>query len=106
MRENGYIGSSSGVDGYIGSFTSERNFGFTFSNLDKGVSIVAIALADSAREFMKTYVHEIGHVKSHIAQACNINPYGEEIQYLGDDIVGATWDVAEELLCYRYGTKR
>lgn len=43
--------------------------------------------------------HECGHLATHICQALNITPYGEEIQYIGDDIVEKMWEYAHPLLC-------
>lgn len=31
--------------------------------------------------------------------AYGISPHGEDIQYIGDEIMETTWDIAHELLC-------
>ena len=43
--------------------------------------------------------NECGHMATHICQAFGIDPYGEEIQYIGDDIIEKTWEYAKTLLC-------
>ncbi len=73
--------------------------GLTYSNRDTGETVMVFAKTSCAREFQQSYQHEVGHLKDHIAQARGISPHGEEIQYIGDDIVEATWDIAHGLLC-------
>lgn len=73
--------------------------GLTYSNIGSMESVVVFAKTSSAKEFMQSYKHETGHLQSHIAQAYGLNPHGEEIQYIGDDIVEETWEVAKDLLC-------
>lgn len=34
-----------------------------------------------------------------LLQQKGIDPYGEEIQYIGDDIIEKTWEYAKTLLC-------
>ena len=60
---------------------------------------MVIALTSSAKEFAKSWRHECGHMATHICQALDITPYGEEIQYIGDDIIEAMWEYAHPLLC-------
>lgn len=73
--------------------------GLTYSNSDTRETVMVIAKTSSAKEFQKSYKHETGHLQSHISQTFGINPHGEELQYIGDDIVEATWDIAKNLLC-------
>lgn len=82
------------------NLTSGRlDTGLTYSNEEMGETVVVFAKTSCAREFQQSYQHEIGHAKNHIAKACGISQHGEEIQYIGDDIVEATWGIAHELLC-------
>lgn len=60
---------------------------------------MAIVLTLSKKEFAKSWRHECGHLATHICQALGITPYGEEIQYIGDDIVEKMWECAHPLLC-------
>mgnify|MGYP001550729438 FL=1 len=41
----------------------------------------------------------MGHLGDHISQTYGLDPHGEEIQYIGDDIVGKMWKVAKKFLC-------
>lgn len=73
--------------------------GLTYSNRDTRETVMIIARTSSAKEFQKSYKHETGHLQDHIAQTFGINPHGEELQYIGDDIVEETWETAKDLLC-------
>lgn len=73
--------------------------GLTYSNSDTRETVMVFAKTSSAKEFQQSYQHEIGHLKDHIAQTFDINPHGEELQYIGDDIVEKTWHIAKDLLC-------
>lgn len=82
------------------NLTSGRlDTGLTYSNSDTRETVIVFAKTSSAKEFMQSYKHETGHLQSHIAQTFGIDPHGEELQYIGDDIVEATWDIAKDLLC-------
>lgn len=73
--------------------------GITYSNQSTRETVIVFAKTSSAKEFQQSYKHETGHLQTHIAQTFGIDPYGEEIQYIGDDIVDATWEIAKDLLC-------
>ena len=73
--------------------------GLTFSNMERGETVMVIDRTTSAEEFLKSWTHEMGHLKDHIATAYGISPHGEEIQYLGDDIITEMWDVAHQFVC-------
>lgn len=77
----------------------EIDGGLTYSNLDRGETVMVIGKATSSEEFVKSWMHEMGHLKDHIATSCGISPHGEEIQYLGDDIIGKMWEVAHKFVC-------
>lgn len=82
------------------NLTSGRiDTGLTYSNSDTRETVIVFAKTSSAKEFQQSYKHETGHLQSHIAQTFDIDPYGEEIQYIGDDIVDATWEIDKDLLC-------
>ena len=63
-------------------WAGKLNTGLTYSNKMRGESIMVIAKTSSPDEFAHSYDHEKGHLAKHIAQAYDINPYGEEFQYL------------------------
>lgn len=73
--------------------------GLTYSDIKNGETVMVIALTSSTEEFMKSWTHEMGHLKDHIATAYGISPHGEEIQYLGDDIITEMWDIAHQFVC-------
>lgn len=73
--------------------------GLTYSNTEKKRSVMVIARTSTAMEFACSQQHEVGHLKSHIAEACGIPQKGEEIQYLGDEVYKLMWPIAKELLC-------
>lgn len=75
--------------------------GLTYSNRDTRETVMVFARTSSAKEFQQSYKHETGHLQDHIAQTFGINPHGEELQYIGDDIVEETWEIAKDLLCDR-----
>lgn len=84
---------------YENLISGKLDTGLTYSNRDTRETVMVIAKTSSAKEFLQSYKHETGHLQSHIAQTFGIDPHGEELQYIGDDIVEVTWDIAKELLC-------
>ncbi len=80
-------------------YSGKLDTGLTYSNKDTRETVMVFAKTSCAREFQQSYQHETGHLKDHITQAFGVSPHGEEIQYIGDEIVEATWDIAHELLC-------
>lgn len=77
----------------------EYNTGFTFTNNEKKQSLVVIGLTTSPSEFQNTFDHEKGHLVIHIARYYDIDPYGEEYQYLAGDIGRKFFPVAQKFLC-------
>lgn len=75
------------------------NSGLAFSNGEKKRSVMVIANTSTALEFACSQQHEVGHLKSHIAETCGIPQNGEDIQYIGDEIYKLMWPVAKMLLC-------
>lgn len=73
--------------------------GLTYSNGREHKTIMVIAKTSSAMEFSCSQQHEVGHLKSHMAEAYHIPQKGEEIQYLGDEIYRKMWPIAKTLLC-------
>lgn len=79
--------------------SGKMNTGITYSNFQDRKTVMVIALTSSPKEFAKSWHHECGHLATHICQALDITPYGEEIQYIGDNIIEETWEYAKHLLC-------
>jgi hypothetical protein len=57
----------------------EFNTGFTYTDEDKHVTFIIIGKTTSADEFFNTFIHEIGHAATHIAEYVGIPPYSEEL---------------------------
>lgn len=79
--------------------TGQLDTGLTYSNYTGHQTVMVIALTSSAKEFEKSWRHECGHLATHICEAFGVSTHGEEIQYLGQDIVDQTWDIAKNFLC-------
>ena len=79
--------------------SGELNTGLTYSNSRKGETVMVIAKTSSPDEFAHSYDHEKGHLAKHIALAYDIDPYGEEFQYLSGDISKKMFPVAKMFMC-------
>lgn len=77
----------------------EYNTGFTFSDYRKKQSLMVIGLTTSPSEFQNTFDHEKGHLAIHIAKYYDIDPYGEEYQYLTGDIGKKLFPIARKFMC-------
>lgn len=78
-------------------YSNEMNSGFTYTN--KNTTIIVIGPTQNVVEFANTFDHEKGHAVTHICQYYNIDPYGEEKQYLAGKIAEETFEVARRFLC-------
>lgn len=84
---------------------SEYNVGLTYSNFEERSSVVVIGLTDSAAEFQDTFDHEKGHLAMHIAMSEDIDPFGEEYQYLTGAIGKKMFKAAKLFMCDNCRTK-
>lgn len=75
------------------------NEGFTYTNYDLKRTLVIIGLSSSPEEFQDVLDHEKGHLVMHISKYYEIDPYGEELQYLSGSISKKMFEVAKEFLC-------
>lgn len=75
------------------------NNGLTYSNMKARVSLVVIGLTETPDEFQNTYDHEKGHLAMHIAEADDIDVFGEEFQYLTGEIGKQMFSVARRFMC-------
>ena len=62
--------------------SGEYNNGMTYSNRVLKQSIVSLGRASGFAQFLNSFVHELQHLSTHIAQACGMPLDGEEICYL------------------------
>lgn len=77
----------------------KENTGMTYSNLKSRCSIVVIGLTSSPAEFQNTFDHEKGHLAMHIAEALDIDVFGEEFEYLTGEIGQKMFKCAKPFLC-------
>lgn len=75
------------------------NTGLTYSDFEDRETVMVIALTSSPEEFQNSWDHEKGHLCRHISQAFNIDPYGEDEQYLNGYIGQKMFPVAKNFLC-------
>lgn len=71
------------------------NTGFTFSNQQDRLAIVAIGPTSSGAEFQDTFVHEVHHLAVAIADSLGLDLDGEDPAYIAGDTAR---DLAE-ILC-------
>lgn len=75
------------------------NTGITYSNQEKGESVMVISRTTSAAQFLNSWMHEMRHLSRHIEQAYGIDPYGEEAAYLAGSIGQKMFPKAKLFLC-------
>lgn len=59
--------------------------GLTYSNYQMRETVMVIGLTTSPAEFLNSFDHERKHMEAHMAQALQIDPWGEEIAYLSGE---------------------
>lgn len=64
----------------------EYNNGFTYTNRVLKRSVVSLGRSSDFPQFLNSFVHELHHLSTHIAQANGIRLDGEEICYLSGSI--------------------
>ena len=83
----------------------EVNSGLTYVN--NGEAVCVIGIASSAAQYMDSIVHEVMHLAKFIGKAEGLDPYGEEVCYMGGEIGRKMWPksklLTSECGCY---TKR
>ena len=63
------------------------NSGLTYSNLNDRKTVMVIGYTSDASEAWNIIDHEKNHLLQHIAQATDIDPYGEEISYISGEFI-------------------
>lgn len=79
----------------------QYNQGFTYTDDELHITFIIIGKTTCASEFRNTFDHEKGHAVVHISRYFGIDPYGEEIQYLSQDLGEQMFKVAEQFMCDR-----
>ena len=64
----------------------DYNNGFTYSNRALKQSVVSLGRSSSFAQFLNSFVHELHHLSTHIAQSYNIPLDGEDVCYLSGSI--------------------
>lgn len=81
--------------------TGKPNTGFTFTNPEEHLAIVAVGPVTSGREFQNTLVHEVHHLAVAIVSGLGINLDSEEPAYISGDSMLALAEVVCSLGCDR-----
>lgn len=79
--------------------SNKKNLGFTYTDYEYMTTIMYVGPTSSIAEFQNTLDHEKGHVCIHIASYYDIDPYGEEYQYLAGEIGERLFDVTKLFIC-------
>ena len=80
-------------------YSGKLDTGLTYSNRRLHKSIMVIALTTCPEEFAHSFDHEKGHLAKHIASVYNLDPFGEEVQYLSGDIAKEMFPIAKKFFC-------
>ena len=84
---------------YENMMADKKNTGFTYSNYRNRESVMVVSKTTSASEMFNTTIHELVHLASHIAHACDYDPTGETIAYIIGDLAKEIYPDISHLLC-------
>lgn len=84
---------------YENMIADKKNTGFTYSNYRNRESVMVVSKTTSASEMFNTTIHELVHLASHIAHACDYEPTGETIAYIIGDLAKEIYPDISHLLC-------
>lgn len=79
--------------------SNKVNQGITQSNISLRESVIIFTKTTNASQFVNSFVHEIGHLATHIAIAYNIDLKGEDVQYIAGDIAQEMFKQCHTLMC-------
>ena len=80
-------------------YAGRLNEGFTYSEPSLRRTVFATGVAENGPEVLDSIVHEIIHICQHIAIEDGMDPFGEDMAYLGGDISREISDIVCELSC-------
>lgn len=86
-------------DAYTTLISNKVNQGITQSNIHLKESVVIFTKTTNASEFVNSFVHEIGHLSTHIALAYDIDLKGEDVQYISGSIAQEMFKRCHTLMC-------
>ena len=84
---------------YENMMADKKNTGFTYSNYRNRESVMVVSKTTSASDMFNTTIHELVHLASHIAHACDYEPTGETIAYIIGDLAKEIYPDISHLLC-------
>lgn len=73
--------------------------GLTYSNYESRETVMVIARTSTPAQFLNSYDHERKHLEAHIADAYNLDPWGEEVAYLCGEIGQLLYPVSRKFMC-------
>ena len=79
--------------------SGQLDTGLTYSNPQRGESVMVISTASSPEEYANSIAHESQHLLKHICKTCDIDPYGEEVCYLAGELAAQIHHHASALYC-------
>lgn len=74
-------------ESYRNLMACKLDTGLTYSNYSNRETVMIVGLTSSPSEFMNSLDHEKKHLEAHIAQAMEMDPWGEEVAYLSGNIM-------------------
>lgn len=89
---------------YDNMMADKKNTGFTYSNYRNRESVMVVSKTTSASEMFNTTIHELVHLASHIAHACDYEPTGEAVAYIIGDLAKEIYPDISHLLCEKCRT--
>lgn len=73
------------------------NIGLTYSNPERGESVLVISKTTDIWEYFNSLAHETDHLEKHISDAIGFSPYSEDASYLvGEFIRGMFTDISRK----------
>ena len=92
-------------DAYAILEQSEANYGITYSNHILKTTVLVIGRANSAEQFLNTFVHELRHIENHITKTYNLDNNSEEVCYLIGNIAQRLYRKCYRLFCNKCRSK-
>lgn len=80
-------------------WSGDLDSGLTFANPDIKEAVMVIGLTSNARQHANSTLHEQMHLLSYIASSLNLDPYGEEICYIGGELAQKMHPVTNVFEC-------
>lgn len=79
--------------------SGEVDTGLCYSNFRKRSTVLVVALASSAAEFLNSLTHEAAHACVHIASAMGVDHRSEDFAYMVGELCREMYPYVKEQLC-------